>query len=267
MDDLTKPEASSGDIIHSVTKIGLSVIPIFGGPAAEIFSAVIAPPLAKRRDKWMCSIVKEFEKLQQKFDGFSIDSLFQDEAFLTVLLNATQIAIRNHEEEKLTMLKNAVMNTALSSDTDDDKKIFFINMSDGFTAHHIRILKFIHDPNSWLKENNYKENIEEMGSIENLRLSANGEPLYGDSDPSLVEEGFKPYLDINIMNYKEQFELIFPGLDSNYYFYDQILIDLKTKGLIHSQSVKAIYLNPESNSGTTDFGKEFVRFITSPIPN
>jgi hypothetical protein len=50
-DPLKKPKASMGDIAHTSTKAGLSAIPLVGGPAAEIFAAIITPPLTKRRDE------------------------------------------------------------------------------------------------------------------------------------------------------------------------------------------------------------------------
>ena len=43
------PKQSKGDVAHSLTKAGLSVIPVVGGPAVELFQLLIQPPLEKRR--------------------------------------------------------------------------------------------------------------------------------------------------------------------------------------------------------------------------
>ena len=45
-----KPKASVGDVTHTIVKASLSVIPIIGGPAIEIFSAIITPPLSHCQD-------------------------------------------------------------------------------------------------------------------------------------------------------------------------------------------------------------------------
>ena len=42
----TPPEPTAGDTAHLITKAGLSAIPILGGPAAELFSALVVPPLS-----------------------------------------------------------------------------------------------------------------------------------------------------------------------------------------------------------------------------
>ncbi len=65
--DITKkPEEDIGDVAHTMVKAGLSAIPAVGGPVAEIFAAVIAPPLVKRRDEWIEAIAKHLKELEGK---------------------------------------------------------------------------------------------------------------------------------------------------------------------------------------------------------
>jgi hypothetical protein len=45
------PRPQTGDYLQRIAKALLSVIPDVGGPAAELFAMIIAPPLAKRRDE------------------------------------------------------------------------------------------------------------------------------------------------------------------------------------------------------------------------
>jgi len=54
MKNKLKPELA--DHAHMLIKAAISAIPVYGGPAAEIFSAIITPPLSKRRDKWIVEI-------------------------------------------------------------------------------------------------------------------------------------------------------------------------------------------------------------------
>ncbi len=51
--DLNITRRSAGDVVHAVTKAGLSAIPVAGGPAVELFQFVVQPPLEKRREAWM----------------------------------------------------------------------------------------------------------------------------------------------------------------------------------------------------------------------
>jgi hypothetical protein len=63
------------DYIHTGIKAALSVIPIVGGPAAEIFDIAIRSPLEKRRDKFLERLDHEVRKLKEKANDFNIEAL------------------------------------------------------------------------------------------------------------------------------------------------------------------------------------------------
>jgi hypothetical protein len=103
---LPVPKPAAGDGAHAVVKGALSAIPIAGGLAAELFGLVLATPLTKRRDEWMESVAKRLEGVKA-----SVDSMREDPAFVTTLMQASQIALRTHREEKLEALRNAVVSS------------------------------------------------------------------------------------------------------------------------------------------------------------
>ena len=47
------PKPTTGDVAHALTKAGLSMIPVVGGPAVEIFQHLVQPPLERRLNEWM----------------------------------------------------------------------------------------------------------------------------------------------------------------------------------------------------------------------
>ena len=55
-------------------------------------------------------------------------------------MQATQEAIRTHQEEKLEALRNAVLNTALGEGPDFDRKQIFLNKIAVLTPLHVRVL-------------------------------------------------------------------------------------------------------------------------------
>lgn len=78
MDEQTvhgQPERSAGDVAHSAVRAGLSLIPFAGGAAVELFNLIIAPPLEKRRDEWINSIVGGLKILDEEFEAFSLEDL------------------------------------------------------------------------------------------------------------------------------------------------------------------------------------------------
>jgi hypothetical protein len=127
---------AAGDVAHALVKGALSGVPIAGGVAAELFGLMLAPPLSKRRDAWFESLAQRLKVVEAK-----VGSLGENPAFVTTTLQATQIAIRTHQEEKLEALRNAVVNSAMGTAPEDDMRAVFLNLIDAFTPTHLLILK------------------------------------------------------------------------------------------------------------------------------
>jgi hypothetical protein len=229
-DTRSEPKWGTGDLAHTVAKAGLSAIPVIGGPAAEIFSAIIVPPLSKRRDEWIASIDKDLKTLEEKVDNFNIEGLSQNEMFITTAMHASQAAIRNHQKEKLKALRNAVLNAALPSAPEEDIQLMFLNFVDIFTPWHLRILKLFNNPQEWGRRNGITYPNWSMGG------------------PSAV------------------LEHTFPELRGRRDFYDQITKDLFVQGLMNTDSLHTTMTSQGMfASRTTAMGKQFIGFITSPI--
>lgn len=144
VDDPEKPpRPSRSDVAHSVVKGALSGVPLVGGIAAELLTLAFEPPLSKRRDEWMESLWKKLKAAEAK-----LESLQDDPAFFTTILQATQIALRTHQEEKLEALLNAVANSAVRPAPEDDVRALFLNFIEGFTPTHLRLLRFFQSRNS-----------------------------------------------------------------------------------------------------------------------
>ncbi len=135
------PQATTGDYVHTLTKAGISGIPVFGSPAAELFAMVIAPPLTKRRDDWFQELASRLKELEGRVEGFRIENLSRNEAFVSAVFQATQIAVRTHQAEKREALRNALLHIALSRSLDEEMQIFFLGLIDVFTTTHIEVLR------------------------------------------------------------------------------------------------------------------------------
>lgn len=116
-------------------RIVISALP-GGGTALEIMNAVFGPPLNKRTDVWMEEIVTRLADLEDGLENFSLDSLARNDVFLSVLVQATQAAVRNHKDEKRRYLSNAVVNSALDIDIDHDLQPAFIRFVDELNVLH-----------------------------------------------------------------------------------------------------------------------------------
>lgn len=230
--DTEAPKPTKGDAAHTMAKAGLSAIPIVGGPAAEIFSAIIVPPLTRRRDAWVESIATTLKELEKKVDGFKIEDLANNELFITTVMHATQAAIRNHQKEKLDALRNAVINSALGIKIDQDTQQMFLEYVDSLTPSHLKLLRFLNDPREYGQRNHVKFGSYMMASIS-----------------TILEEAI-------------------PEFKDKRGFYDQLMTDLFNRGLtgtdkngLHVGMSDVGIFTPQ----TTDTGRAFLNFITSPI--
>lgn len=60
--DELKP--TGADVAYTITKAGLTLIPVVGGAAAEIFSAIKSPPLIKRMEEWLITLDEGLRRLE-----------------------------------------------------------------------------------------------------------------------------------------------------------------------------------------------------------
>ena len=99
------PEPSTVDYFASILKLGISAVPDWGGPASELFGIITAPLLGKRRDEWFEELRLRLNDLSAKVRGLTMESLARNEEFESVILQATQAAIKTHQREKLRRLE------------------------------------------------------------------------------------------------------------------------------------------------------------------
>ena len=59
------------------------------------------------------------------------------------------MATRNHEQEKIDALRNAVLNSALPHPPDDSLQQTFLAWVDRFTVWHLHSLSLFDDPKAW----------------------------------------------------------------------------------------------------------------------
>lgn len=153
------PEPSTGDAAYLVAKAVLS--PLMG--ATELLERFISPPFQRRQREWMENIATALRTLEEN-KGIKIEELRTNDLFITVVTQASRIAIGNHQKEKLEALKNIVINSA-SSKENEDIQIVFIRFIDELTPSHIFLLKFFIDEEARLEKiKSYAEIYELLGS-------------------------------------------------------------------------------------------------------
>lgn len=228
-DELQVPRASAGDRAHTLARAGLGTVPIAGAALAELFAAIVLPPLARRRDAWMEAVGKRLRRLEDRVDGLRLEDLADDESFVTTAVQATTVALRTHQEEKRDALRNAVVNAALTGAPDDDLRQVFLNAVDELTPVHLRLLAFLDDPAGFAQRRDVTYPSVSMGDLSTF------------------------------------IEVAMPELQGRRDLYDLAGQDLHRRGLTNTGGLHATM----TESGlyaqrTTALGRQFLAFIAEP---
>jgi hypothetical protein len=225
---LEEPKPTTKDYLHKGIKAVVASFPGVGAIAAEVFSSIFEAPVAKRRSGWINSIANSLLELEKKVEGFSIENLSQHEMFITATLQATHISMRNHQQKKIEMLRNAVLNSALPKAPDDDVQLMFLNFIDTLTLTHITALDVLDNPTKWIEKYGIEFNLE--------------------TRPDIVLES------------------IFSDLKEKRKYYELITMDLFSRGLIKEASFH-LKINAEGGLAkmSSYMGRQFLSFISSPI--
>ena len=224
------PEPTDADAALGAGRAALAAIPFVGGSITEVLSLVLAPAVARRRDTWFKELADGLEEAERKIDGFSVENLTQDEAFVSAVIEATRSAISTHKDEKRDALRNGLLNIALHRSTDEDQQQTFLRYIDELTIWHIRFLVLFQNP------------------------------------PKLIEQkGLQ--LNWGVGSASRMLEEVYPDLCGKRVLYDQIAIDLNTRGLIDGGSFLHAMMTPNGMVAkrTTPLADAFLAFITDPL--
>lgn len=133
--------------------------------------------------------------------------------------------------KKLETLRNAVLNPAFSPLVEEDLQHIFLNFVDELTPWHMRVLKFLDNPEEWLRQSAIPIPEKALGTALSVLFTA------------------------------------FPELGSNKDFAEQLIRDLSARGLSADwdNMNKILTRGGMFSPRTTSLGKQFLEFITSPI--
>ena len=225
----TVPSESTGDHIHRTARADLAAIPLAGGASVELFNLVLAPPIQRRRDEWLNGLAERLGKLEQ--DGrLVVEELRDNEEFVSTVMQASQAAVQNHQQEKIDALRNAVLNTALGQALEDSKRELFLRWIDELSVWHLRLLALLADPPGWFERNSK--------TIPQFAISS--------SLHQLIQAGM-------------------PELSQDRGFLEVVAKDLNDRHLASSVSLMTMMSAQGAvEKRTSDLGDAFLRFITEP---
>lgn len=191
----------------------------------------MVPGVERRREEWFKKLADDFDRLQETVEGFRIEILGDNETFVSAMIQATRIAIGTHNDEKRSALRNGLLNIALGRGPGEDEKHIFFRYIEELTPWHIRILNCLMDKEA-----------------EKLFHEANQNLRTGQTSFSWRAE---------------RLLMTFPELESQSVFYDQVVLDLYSRGLYLFPGLRGTMIAPPHQQ-TEVRARTFLAFIVSP---
>jgi hypothetical protein len=196
--------------------------------AIEICKSILAPPL-ETRVLFLHRQLGEGIKQIAGSGGPSVEELSKNDAFVSAMFKALQVATTTHETEKLDALRNAVLNSAIDDSIDSATQMLFLRFVDEFTVWHVRVLK----------------------AMQNTEVAA-------------IERGTTPRSVQFAQELGHIIQGMFPELDARKDLRRVIQSDLSIRGLIGT-SLASDHLTPTgTNKFTSPLGDKFLAFIATP---
>jgi hypothetical protein len=110
--------------------------------------AVFGPPLARRQQLWFVEVADAIRILQEH------DVPLDSPEFVTAVAQASRIALGTHLDEKIAMLKAAIIHSALPDRPTDIVTARFLRFVDELDPEHFVLLAYLRDPAGHFERNN-----------------------------------------------------------------------------------------------------------------
>lgn len=154
-ENLDVPQADSDDYSYAAVKTFLNTCIPYGSIVSDILSVYIPSSLETRREKWMEEVANVLKELIDK-ERSLIERLKNDEEFISILLDTTQLALRTHRVEKLKLYKAVLRSSILDTECEFFLKETYLNCIEELVPEQLLMLDFI-NTNKLAKFKSYDE--------------------------------------------------------------------------------------------------------------
>src|SRR5690242_19540174 len=130
------PKESNEEKVEAIVRAMVQAVPFVGGPLAELINSFLSVAEERKR-AWgeeisfvVSNLARDLQLMPQ--------TLADNQRFVSVLIQATTLAYKTHQKEKLQALKSAVVSAADERFEDDDVFIF-LRYVDELTPSHLKL--------------------------------------------------------------------------------------------------------------------------------
>lgn len=146
-DEIEVPRPTKADYGRDALAVVLNLAPGVGGSLTALVDGIFQRPLDKRRLRFYEVIADVAERV--KANGLTADDLGSDEAFVSACIDAGRIAMGEHLEAKLEMLKACLIHQASPHDLSDLIATRFLELVGELEVQHVTVLRYAANPQGW----------------------------------------------------------------------------------------------------------------------
>jgi hypothetical protein len=228
--ETTPPGKSTGrEIVERAAEAALGSVPLVGAALAVTFVTALGWRIEERREKWFTQLAEGVEELRDRVEDLDLEKLTDNPLFVDAVVTATRAVVHTHQDEKLTALRNAVLNSVAADAPDADTQAIMLSLVDRFTPSHLRLVTLWDDPPAWFARHGLTR--PEAGYITSRTVT--------------VEAGL-------------------PEMEGRQDFYLLVAGELQSAGMLTASLMGNVQPPSLMSRLTTDFGRQFVRFISPP---
>jgi hypothetical protein len=122
----------------AILKGAVSAVPFVGGLIAEVGN-IYLNPLEKRKQQWMVEVGQAIEEIRRRH-ALLPESLQNDDRFISFLYQATILALKNHQRQKINALRSALVSAAKAEQFSEDLAFQFLRYIDELSVTHLAML-------------------------------------------------------------------------------------------------------------------------------
>lgn len=136
-----------GEHVFNIFAAALASVPI-GASFTSLLKEYIPDARFKRIDRFARQVAEDLKRLSDKID---VDYITKDE-FAYMFEQSFRGVAQNYQEEKIEAFRAILLNSAIRKDVIQEEKEFFLSLVNNLSVVHIRILKFLANPEGYISE-------------------------------------------------------------------------------------------------------------------
>lgn len=150
---MADPQKLPSNVITQVAmaagKGAIGAVPIAGPALAEALGLAVGIPAARRQERFHADVLQKLEALESK-DPIDWERLRSDESFSATVASITDAVSRTANDEKLSALANAMVNSSKLGAPEEAIRHRFVRLVDELSDWHIKLMRFFGEPAAFL---------------------------------------------------------------------------------------------------------------------